>query len=508
MAINIEKQGLRKGYIAGGIFAILLAAVLVILYFPTFLQDLFNISPIWDLRTPITNLIGDNFLGMIDEWGVIAVLALFFLLYFICFSARPSTASTFFRLCCLFACLGIALPFVLVQVQSLLGEFDLTTYVNYAIMGLFVLCFIFWLIGLISRCVKKYHKNKPTTVLAFTATFWLILLGIFAFDALNATFSLGIDFTMISSILYSTPDFLSIIAVFLIIDAIWMFITVPNRVRVEYNTSTSSAGSNRPRVVDSTALNAAGAAATMTQQGKFAHNYTNTQNQNFNNNPVLNDSTTTQPLNAYPQRPANIRPTLQPATAPPPATPTRPAVQNPLNQYNTTPSQNNFASQPYQTAPRQNATPFGINNQPGQLRPAQTPFGQNQMPNNQNYNAPRPMPQQAPRPTPFNTQQPAQNPYARPTPAQQPRPAPYNTQPQQSRPPVTPFTQRPQPNQPRPAPYPNQQPYNTQPQQPRPPVTPFTGTNQPRPTQYPNQQNPNGVPPRPNNNNGTNGNNW
>ena len=54
MAINIEKQGLRKGYIAGGIFAILLAAVLVILYFPTFLQDLFNISPIWDLRTPIT----------------------------------------------------------------------------------------------------------------------------------------------------------------------------------------------------------------------------------------------------------------------------------------------------------------------------------------------------------------------------------------------------------------------------------------------------------------------
>lgn len=517
MAKNIEKQGLRKGYIVGGIFALLLAAVLIMLYLPTFLQDAFNIGLIWDLSGTFTNLLGDNFMSLVNEWGTIAVLALLFLIYFICLCARPSTGSTFFRLCCMFACIGVALPFLVTQLNSILGEFDISQYINYGILGVFVLCFIFWLIAIISRSVKKYHKNKASSALAFNATFWLLLLAVFALSALNSSFSLGMDFiTPVEEIF--TNNLLAIIGIFLIIDAIWLFITVPHRVRVEYNTNTST--SNRPRMLDNTALTATAAAAgagagVAMQQGnaKFAHNYTNPQS--FENNPVLNDNTTTQPVNAYPQRPAFVKPTVQPTPTP------RPTVQNPLNQFTPTPTTNTAQSTPFQSNPM--PRPFASNNNLNQQQTRTNPFGQSQTPNTQNFNAPRPIqPQPQPRPNPFGQQ--TQQPYARPqqpsrppvtpfTTTQQPRPAqppfpqqPRPTQPnapQPNRPPVTPFTTPQQPRPVSPPPYPQQQ-------QPR-PVSPTPFPQQPRPNPLnptqPNNQNP--INPRPNNNNNNNGtNNW
>ena len=169
MAKNIEKQGLRKGYIVGGIFALLLAAVLIMLYLPTFLQDAFNIGLIWDLSGTFTNLLGDNFMSLVNEWGTIAVLALLFLIYFICLCARPSTGSTFFRLCCMFACIGVALPFLVTQLNSILGEFDISQYINYGILGVFVLCFIFWLIAIV--CLYQAAPKSPSRQEVFGALY-------------------------------------------------------------------------------------------------------------------------------------------------------------------------------------------------------------------------------------------------------------------------------------------------------------------------------------------------
>lgn len=502
MAKNIEAQGKRVGYIVGGIVALLLAAILVILYFPVFLQDAFGIAPIWDLRPAIEGLIGANILSLIDEWGIIGILTGFMLLYFICFCARPSGSSTLFRFVSILGCLGLLLPELAILIMSFVEGLDLTPYIGYAILGIWALSFILYIWGIINRAVKKYHKNRASTLLVFTATFWFVIFTVFALTTASEAFGLGLDFLLpITAIL--TIHLLSVIAIYLVIASIWAFITIPHRIRVEYNTDTSTAG--RPIVANVTPTTQQAPATPPTQNAqemtqptnaRFAHNYTSASNevvQPAEQTPLPN----TQPLNAYPQRPVvqQVQPQsfAQPIQQPMQTQPTQNAFvqpqQRPINGFN---QPQNFAQTPQNLNPARPAqgnvaNPFG---QPA--RPLQpNNFNQPQRPMQPTQQAPRPMQPQNPFARPAQPTQTQPNPFAQPRPTQPIQP--------QNRPPVTPFT-RPmqQPNYtqpPRPAGFPQQPPFNN-PQQP----------NAPRPMGQPNQPfNPYGTPPKPNNN-GTNGN--
>ena len=106
MSKNIEKQGKRPGYIVGGIFALLLGAVFVMLYFPQLLTALFGVAAIWDLTETFANVFGANFMEMFATWGTSGLLLLMGAVYFICFFARPSANSTMFRFAALFGVLN------------------------------------------------------------------------------------------------------------------------------------------------------------------------------------------------------------------------------------------------------------------------------------------------------------------------------------------------------------------------------------------------------------------
>ena len=176
MSKNIEKQGKRPGYIVGGIFAIILGALLVILYLPSLISAIAGIDPLWDLYSTFEGLLGTNFMEMFAVWGGVGILLLLGGVYFICLFARPSTASTMFRLSALFGVLSILVPNLLMAISLTIEDaagttIDLMQYSTYAVLALFVLSFIFYVIGFVARFKQKYHKNRASTVLVFAATF-------------------------------------------------------------------------------------------------------------------------------------------------------------------------------------------------------------------------------------------------------------------------------------------------------------------------------------------------
>ena len=480
MSKNIEKQGKRPGYIVGGIFALILGALLVMLYVPALISEIAGIEPIWDLSGTFESILGANFMEMFAVWGGVGILLLLGGVYFICFFARPSTASTMFRFSALFGVLSLLVPNLLTAIESTIADaadttIDLLQYSTYAVLALFVLSFVFYVIGFVARIKQKYHKNRASTVLVFAATFWMVLSAFPALNALNTLIDGNVDF-FVEAGEFVSAQYLGIIAIFLVVSAIWMFITVPHRVVVDYNPDTRKKNADgRPKLLDGDAgipstpftpepvqmKPAQAQGPTSTPQ--FPHNYTTPpQSSNFATNPVLNANQNNFAQNAQ-QRPF-VASAQQPQTAPQQARPfVQPqAPQSPIinqNQNNPYASFNNFAQNSPYNRPQANANP----------RPVQQPQApQTQRPVNPfTPQAPRPTMQQPPRPM----QQPQQppRPYGQPQP-QAPRPA-------------NPFAQT---GQPRPAP--------------RPPVTPFTQGNQPpRPNTTPNNpNNPNGTPPASN----------
>ncbi len=492
MSKNLEKQGKRIGYIIGGIFALILGVLLVLLYFPSLMTALFGMEPIWDLSETFAEVFGANFMDMIAQWGLTGILLLMGGVYFICLFARPSANSTMLRLGALFGVLSLLIPALLGSIISMLemnaSDLDtLMTYLNYAVLAFFVLSFIFYLIGFILRFKQKFHKNRSSTVLVFASTFWMLLA---LFPALNVALSLfdsNVAFIVEASLIVSS-NVLGFVGVFFIISAIWMFITYPHRVVVDYNPDkTRGKAGARPQIATldtSTPVNAgapiqpqqAQPKAPVMQNQRFEHNYTNPamQQNSFASNPVLNS----QPqVNAQSQ-------TQQFAQQPQMQQPQPTVVSQPQQQFNQ-PNQQ-FAQQPQQPRPQfnpmnKNQNPYASFNNFTQNSPYNKPQPQPQpqrpMPQNQNIAQPRPnvAPQQQ-----FNQpQQPRpQNQFNQTFPQQRPA---MPQQPQQPRPQGSPFA--PPPPQPaRPAP--------------RPPVTPFTGAN-----------NPNTAPKPNGNNNGTNGTN-
>ena len=468
MSKNIEKQGKRPGYIVGGIFAIILGALLVILYLPSLISAIAGIDPLWDLYSTFEGLLGTNFMGMFAVWGGVGILLLLGGVYFICLFARPSTASTMFRLSALFGVLSILVPNLLMAISLTIEDaagtaIDLMQYSTYAVLALFVLSFIFYVIGFVARFKQKYHKNRASTVLVFAATFWMLLSAFPALNALNTLLDANVYFFVDAGTLVSA-NYLGFLSVFLIISAIWMFITVPHRVVVDYNPDTKGKHADgRPKVLgenmgEKTAPFNAPVAPAQAQpqaqqpQARFEHNYTaqpqaQAGQTSFATNPILNQ----------PQRPV-VQPNMPQSnfqTQPNMAGP-RPVVQ---------PQQPTQAPGQFQQ-PRPTTQP-----QPQQPRPA-TPLTQpNSNPyasfNNFTQNSPYNRPQQ-PRPNMPQSNFQGQPNTAGPRPVVQPGQNPYGAQPQAPRP------MQPQQQAPRP-------PYNQPQQPPRPPVTPFTGNNTPKP---------------------------
>ncbi len=503
MSKNIEKQGKRPGYIVGGIFALIVGALLVILYLPSLISAIAGIDPIWDLYSTFEGILGANFMEMFVVWGGAGLLLLLGGVYFICLFARPSAASTMFRLSALFGVLSLMVPNLLLAISATIEDasgtvVDLMQYSTYAVFGLFVLSFIFYVIGFVVRFKQKYHKNRASTVLVFAATFWMLLAAFPALNALNTFMDANVYFFVDAGTLVSA-NYLGFISVFLVVSAIWMFITFPHRVVVDYNPDTKGARvDGRPQVLASdpnarsapfnapeAAKTAAPAQANGQPAPRFDHNYTQApaMPNMAPNSPAFNNPTMAQPApngmgqaapnnmgqNAFAANPIinQGRPVVQPAqfTSPTPRPvmqqpepieirPRQPAPKSPFPPKNANPyaSFNNFTQnspynkQPTPQAPRPQPQPF-----------PQSPMGQGARPVMQPQ-APRP---QMPRPNAFN--QPQQ--------PQQPRPAQFN-----------------QPQQPRPNPF--SQPQNPAP---RPPVTPFTTPNTPP---KPNgQNNGSGTPP-------------
>ena len=494
MKTNLEKQGIRAWYIIGGIFTLILAAFLIILYLPALLS-VFNIEPMWDMTDTFTNMFGEHIMTFIADFGVLIVLGLVFLLSLASIALKPSMSATNFRLTKVFAALGLALP----QVADLIKtsfDVDITNYVSYGVLGLFVLAFLFYLIGMINRAIKKFNPNKATTYLVFSATIWFLLILITAACSANEMFALNI--AMLDDIkVLLTDHLLAILGVFFAFSAIWMFITIPNRVRVEYNTTNKYSpktkdGKARPTVMQPGENQGEVQKTKSNPNEKFDHQYTsNEPNQAIAQTPALNtaNNIATQPVNAYPNRPAQTRPTVQQPQANTQPFSQQPAYNQPYGQQprpvvqpNTAPQQPTVQSQ---TAPRMAAqNPFAQNATQTAPFAMRQPTQQTTQPYGQTPQQPRPMTQQpygqTPRPA-----TPAQ-PYN-----QAPRPAqPYGQVPQQPRPmnPTQPNAQAPRPATPT-------QPYG---QQPRPAMPTQPYGQPPRPAQQP--ANPNRAPQ------GTNGN--
>ncbi len=240
---NIEKQGIRPGYIVGGILSFLIASILVVLYLPTILQDILDIALLWDSREILTGFLGEQITGYIFSYSLLAVLAMFLIAYLFSLFAHPSVASTFFRLSCLLSVLGLSIP----QIMQLpfLQDFASTElylqYHGYLIIGIFIAVLVLYVLGIIFRAVQKYNQNRPSTLLAFASTFWLILFAIFALSTFCDVFAVSVP--IIDTIWqYCNQYIMGIFVVFLVISVAWMFITVPHRVKVNYNTEQTSGG--------------------------------------------------------------------------------------------------------------------------------------------------------------------------------------------------------------------------------------------------------------------------
>jgi len=499
MKTNLEKQGIRAWHIVGGIFTLILATFLILLYLPAFL-NLFNIAPMWDMEATFTDMFGSHIMEFIKDFGALIVLGLVFLLSIVSIAVRPSMSATNFRLTKTFATLGLALP-QLAEIIKNNFSLDITSYVGYGVIGFFVLAFLFYLIGMINRAIKKYNPNKATTYLVFSATIWFILIMLTALYSANEMF--GLNNALLNNVeTILSGHLLAVLGIFFAICAIWMLITIPNRVRVEYDTSNKYSpktkdGQARPVVMTAgeSQDDAQRAPVQSNPNARFDHQYTTQPQQGLAQNPVLNtgNNVATQPVNAYPNRPVQPRPVVQPANPAQPQFPQsqaynqpygapRPAVQpaqQPMSQPNaprTNMPQNPFVSrQPQTTQPN---TPFATRQQPNTT---QQPFGQQPRPAQvpQPYSTPRQTPQpqqpfgQQPRPAPTQPYSTPNRPTVQPTQSfgQQSRPAqapqPYSA-PRQAPQPQQPFGQ-----QPRPAPA---QPYGTPPRPTQPPVNP-NGTN-------------------------------
>lgn len=489
MAKNIEAQGVRVGYIIGGILAVLLSALLIIMYFPDFFTAVSGLGQIWDLRTPIADFVGSNVMEYFTTWGPAGIMVLFFLIYFVCLAARQSKSATMFRLTGMFGALGCSLPFV-AQALIAMDLVDLTSYVGYAMLGNFVLALVFYILGLVLRSKQKYHKNKASTTLVFCVTFWLLFCTLqsiyyvgdaFGVEALTSTFQTVIDFI--------NAQIFSILAIYLLISAIWLFLTIPHHVRVEYNADTPDL--SKPTMSTEEEMEA----MTLTPEEEASAKQRSTEAIKDSGAPV------TQPLSAYPdQNKANLpnpyrRKPIQPIPATPQMTQPRNLNQQAVTQ-NITPirqvgTQNNV-EQPSNTQQGNMITP---NSPYNATTPNAMPKPYQQSSYKQTYQSPIQNQPSTPQQTQGYT--PQAQPYKMPQPA---RPVTQNQN-------MTPnnWNQR-RPFGQAPLPYnqqPQNQPYNPQGQSGRP-----TYPQQPNVPNNPNNYIPNNIrPTNPNNPNGTNGTN-
>lgn len=470
MAKNIEKQGIRVGYIIGGIAAVLLAALLIVLYLPVFLTLTFGIEPLWDLCTPIAELVGTNFMDYFETWGAAGIMVLCFLIYFVCMAARQSKSATMFRLTGMFGALGCSLPFVSTAILAM-GLVDLSAYVGYGMIGTFALALIFYIIGLILRAKQKFHKNRATTALVFCVTFWLALSAIMTVYYVGVTFNIDALVTTLTPVMMIiTLNIFTILAIYLLISAIWMFLTIPHRVVVEYNVNTPSL--EKPMASPAEQANQ----IQLTPAEEAMAKQKSAEAINGAGAPV------TQPLNVYPDKQGRAMPNpyrrkpIQPI-------PTTPQMAQP-RQFATPQTNPNMA------AARPTVQPYGAQANQSVITP-QTPYNPsypNALPNQyqrapmqnqaQNFNI---QPRAAAQP-----QQPMNSPYPYPMPN---RPTPMQ-QPAQTVQPMRQPIQQQQPMQPLPFPRPTVQAQSFNRAQPIRPMMPNT------PNMAPNMYNPN-LPPRP-----------
>ena len=531
MSKNIEKQGKRPGYIVGGIFALLLGAVFVMLYFPQLLTALFGIDAIWDLTETFANVFGANFMEMFATWGTSGLLLLMGAVYFICFFARPSANSTMFRFAALFGVLSLMIPAIfssVIEMAELTAEqleaiSSIMEYLDYAVLAFFALSLIFWIIGFILRFKQKFHKNRSSTVLVFSATFWMLLALFPALAVILGLVGSEVEFIMQADFVVSS-NILGFVGVFFVISAIWLFITFPHRVRVEYSTSGGSS-SKRPQIIKGEDKGSSssdfGQPARQPRapvaDNRYQHSFTGEvpynpaqQNNTFAQNPVLNGGA---PANTQFGQGGQPRPTVQPSMNSQSAFSQKSSNSQNFNQPNT--SSNSFAngnaSQPQNFSTNQPASvsKFGastqqqvgsVNQGVNGARPTVNPIGANQnnpyasfnnFTQNSPYNRPqtntvsnnmppRPVAPQPPRPMQpqgqGNVPRPVQNGGGQQN---------FNSQ-SSGTPRVNPFAQNVnRPANPAQMPRQNANPFAPPPPQPqrpvapRPPVTPFTTPNNP-----------------------------
>jgi len=364
--------------------AVLLSAFLIILYLPDFLTAVFGLPQIWDLYTPISNLVGENLMGYFDIWGATGIMVLFFLIYFVSLAARPSKSATMFRLTGILGAMCCSLPFMAISLSDIVS-FDISNYVGYGILGLTVLALIFYIIGQVLRVKQKFHKNRASTTLVFCVTFWLVLSLIFAVYYAGLTFKI----TALTDAMGTVNSFVityitTILAIYLLVSAIWMFLTVPHHVRVQYNADT-------PDLKKPTILPEAKDVKLTPEEEKMANQRSSEAIRN-------SGAPVTQPLNVYPDRKNGNQSSELP----------NPYRRNPIQPIPTSPIQmhNNLSPRAQnlppirQVAPQNNIAPVYQNPQNNQVITPNNPYNPNTIPNSANQFTHNAQPQRVATPQP------------------------------------------------------------------------------------------------------------
>ena len=471
---EIPKSKRKSSYIVGGIFAIFVGIILLLLFLPKFTDKILGIV-LFDWSTILPSITPDFFLN-VGNYVQIALPIVLFLCVVASFFMGLSKSSMFLKISIACSTLAYLLKYSLTPANLTNSIVNALNYFEYV---LFALAFVFIILGIIFRfkgneVYVPYHANSFHI---FSSIALFVILSLDVFSKI-----LKIDSITSNSRYY----YCAVIALFLIIAGIWMLCS-SKRDPSEFGTGYEREHKKQPKDAQ--------------EQQAQADNQLNAQNVNEQNAQNSNEQNAEAPeQNAQEQQTqqttqqvfADGRPTPQPEPQPQ-ANPNLQVVGE-----NTPPQ-----AQPAQAA--QPAQPAQPQAQPTQPQPPIQ--GQPQPP------IPKPMSSGLTPPRPANLP-PRLGPDGKPLPPFPPRPA---NMPQRIGPdgrPLPPFPPRPMniplqkmnaqaPKAPNPAQPQGQPPVQPQPQgQPQPPIQ---GQPQPQPAQPPVQ--PQGQPTQPVQPNGNNQNN-
>ena len=481
--VLVQKKGVKGSYIGGGIFAVLFGLVLLFLYLPDFVWEIFTFQWVWD-----TSMVGINeeFMGFITSYlCYVGFPLLLFVITFVSIFIGVSKGSVFFKISTISSLLVVILNYV---IKTLLFDVynSMASFVNYINIGLTAVAFIFFVLGIVFMALQKTHPYRATSFHLFSAIFWILVCAVIILAGF-------LDIVKLQMVVanHLIPIALSLYG---LIGGVWLFITCKRRIVIV---------NEEPVEIANTVASNDAVVGTPNPQG-FAPNM---QEQPQNNMPNFE-----QPYNNFSiQQAQYLQQQANQAQAKQNVEPEVAQTNNIFNQNQQTASTQQF-QQPMaqQSVPQQSQQT---------VKPMQQPFNNAQ----QNQNAvPQNMQGVRPQPNGVPPMQQANGAQAGPRPMPQgfrppypPRPMPNNMQ----RPPFPPRPMAPQNMQgarPQPNGVPPIQQANGAQAGPRPMPQGFRPPYPPRPmpNNMPNQQRPNTAPTQPqqpninqnNNNDGTNNN--